>query len=174
MQNNFFGSKLNTAFLLVLILLMLIALKWMYQNKQIIRGETLQDGEDKNALVKDTKFNDFNMTVEDVELLDNAGLSNPTFTLQDIVGSDGLPLIALTGTITALDNGCWSDGICKVEINNKIWIIYNIGRNINHELMGTTEGQLTVGGKVEIKAKKVDANNYTLVGDKGYYIKVVK
>lgn len=38
MDNNkkywFFGSKLNTALLLVLIVLMVIALKWMYQNKE--------------------------------------------------------------------------------------------------------------------------------------------
>lgn len=31
----FFGSKLNTVLLLVLIILMVIALKWMYQNKEI-------------------------------------------------------------------------------------------------------------------------------------------
>ena len=30
----FFGSKLNTALLLVLIILMVIALKWMFENKQ--------------------------------------------------------------------------------------------------------------------------------------------
>ena len=33
MQNKFFGSKLNTVLLLVLIILMVIALRWMYQDK---------------------------------------------------------------------------------------------------------------------------------------------
>lgn len=31
----FFGSKLNTALLFILIILMVIALKWMYQNKKV-------------------------------------------------------------------------------------------------------------------------------------------
>lgn len=42
MQNNkqfwFFGSKLNTVLLAVLIVLMVIALRWMYQNKQLYTG----------------------------------------------------------------------------------------------------------------------------------------
>lgn len=58
----FFGSKLNTALLLILIILMVVALRWMYQNKQTYSllpspdgpGETLQYGEDNNTQIKDT------------------------------------------------------------------------------------------------------------------------
>ncbi len=34
MQNNFFGSKLNTVLLVILIILMIIALRFMYKNKE--------------------------------------------------------------------------------------------------------------------------------------------
>jgi len=33
MNNNFFGSKLNTVLLFILIILMVIALRWMYQER---------------------------------------------------------------------------------------------------------------------------------------------
>lgn len=60
----FFGSKLNTVLLLVLIILMVIALRIMYQNKETYLpimtpdpngpGETLQYGEDKDVQIKET------------------------------------------------------------------------------------------------------------------------
>jgi hypothetical protein len=60
----FFGSKLNTVLLLVLIILMVIAIRIMLQNKETYvpimtpgpngPGETLQYGEDKDAQIKNT------------------------------------------------------------------------------------------------------------------------
>lgn len=59
----FFGSKLNTALLLVLIILMVIALRWMYQDKEKYLpnnqgpAETLQYGEDKETIEYNKKLN---------------------------------------------------------------------------------------------------------------------
>ncbi len=39
----FFGSKLNTALLLVLIILMIVALKWMFENKQMYIPTDVRD-----------------------------------------------------------------------------------------------------------------------------------
>ncbi len=80
----------------------------------------------------------------------------------------------LTGKITALDNGCWSDGICKIQIDNKAWVTYNIGRNLNHLPIGNVEGELKIGVKVEVYGEKDGTGgDYTIVGNENYYIKVI-
>ena len=80
-----------------------------------------------------------------------------------------------SGIITALDNGCWVDGICKIQIDNKSWVTYNIGRNINQLPIGEIEGELTIGAKVEVSTNKDNnTGEYTIVGSTKYYIKVIK
>ncbi len=81
-----------------------------------------------------------------------------------------------SGTITALDNGCWVDGICKIQVDSKIWITYNIGRNLKQLPIGVIDGEFKIGAKVEVYGEK-DADNtgeYTIVGNTKYYIKVIK
>jgi hypothetical protein len=69
----FFGSKLNTALLLILIILMVIALRWMYQDREKYLG-----------IPSD------NMTSKDAEYWDDLTIKNPK--LNEILGYDGKPL----------------------------------------------------------------------------------
>jgi hypothetical protein len=69
----FFGSKLNTALLLILIILMVIALRWMYQDREKYLG-----------------IPGDNMTSKDAEYWDDLTIKNPK--LNEILGYDGKPL----------------------------------------------------------------------------------
>ena len=67
MENNqkywFFGSKLNTALLLVLIILMVIALRWMYTGKPMYLPSNSQDNKsnsEQQTVVGQTKANEEN------------------------------------------------------------------------------------------------------------------
>ncbi len=70
MQSKFFSSKLNTALLLILIILMIIALRWMYQDKT------------KYFPVPQDSLNE-----KDLEFFDN--ISVPTPNLNEMMGADG-------------------------------------------------------------------------------------
>lgn len=81
MENNkkywFFGSKLNTALLFILIILMIIALRWMYQDKEKylpnnrVPAETLQFGEDQSTIEYNNNLN----SVKDTYTYINHGFS---------------------------------------------------------------------------------------------------
>lgn len=157
MQNKFFNSKLNTALLLVLIILMIIALRWMYDNKQVyVNGIKSEVPTGYTTTINNPNDKDYIPATHTKENI--------------VIGKNNF-----SGKITALDNGCWSDGICKIQVDSKTWVTYNIGRNINHYPIGNVEGELVVGAKVEVYGEKDSAgNDYTLVGNENYYIKVVR
>jgi hypothetical protein len=128
MQNNFFGSKLNTVLLFILILLVLWAISLMLKNKEVYLPNLVLNSGEK------------------------------TF----------------TGIITDENHGCWSDGQCALEINNKYWV--ETGRGWYNGPIGQREGELKIGAKVEIFAQKSDNNSksFSILGDDRYYIKVIE
>jgi hypothetical protein len=144
----FFGSKLNTALLLILIILMIIALKFMFANKQTyfpyVPSQQPTSGEVKG----------------------NNESANPTPVIKDENH--------FKGTITEVDNGCWVDAACSIELDNKTWVIYNPGRVLNEQAIGIIQGDFSVGSHVEVYAQKITYDRYTIVGNTKYYIKVVK
>lgn len=261
MQNKFFDSKLNRALLLTLIVLMVIALVWVYKDKEKYLpnnqtpAETLQFGEDENLVVKDANTyashgftlelpkgftpyeeqaeggpvvmislpyeNSFIGYVTNADFWEKYTLLDYKYEKDVVIGNSAFKMYreaagtnkiywlrkgkigyllsgdlsyfttfkfigwpqqvendkkTFVGTITALDNGCWVDGICKIQVDSKIWITYNIGRNLKQLPIGVIDGEFKIGAKVEVYGEK-DADNtgeYTIIGDTKYYIKVVK
>lgn len=94
-----------------------------------------------------------------------------------------LNLVKLEGTVTDIHNGCWSDGICSIEVDGKWWIPIIKGGlmppdskpEIQGEVVGIVfnENNESLGKKVEVNAKKVDENYLTIFGSKDYYVRVI-
>ena len=80
------------------------------------------------------------------------------------------------GVVESLDNGCAQDGICSLKISGKKVIS---GQGWDNGPWGSQDWQQTygpseiLGKKVEVFAKK-DGQNYSLKGNKKYYIKLIK
>ncbi len=82
MQNKFFGSKLNTVLLAILIILMIIALRWMHQNKELYQSASLNK-------TQNTGFYD-SLSSEDSKVFEDASIPNPS--PSEMLGSDGKSL----------------------------------------------------------------------------------
>ena len=50
MENNFFGSKLNSVLLLILIILMVVVLWFMFQNKETYLPKSIKDNNNENVI----------------------------------------------------------------------------------------------------------------------------
>jgi hypothetical protein len=92
--------------------------------------------------------------------------------------------VKFTGTITEINNECWSDGTCSIEVNDK-WIVAEIGAEhppgskieIRGNLININFTQDTnkyIGKRVEIYAKQLNSSNFTIYGDTSYYIKLLE
>lgn len=92
--------------------------------------------------------------------------------------------VKFTGNITETNNGCWSDGICSIKIDDK-WIVAEIGGlrppdskpEIRGSLIGINFSQDTnkyIGKSAEVYAKQTDNNNFTIYGNESYYIKLLE
>ncbi len=144
MQNKFFNSKTNTILLLILVVLMIIALRWMSQDKMKYFG-TSQTFKPVTQIPQDKN--------------------------QSQVSSNEKQF---SGTITKRDDGCFADGLCFIQIDNNYWVLHTKGWT---PTLGTVEGDLNVGSKVEVYAEKYNEessykNTYSIIGNSKYYIKV--
>ena len=113
---------------------------------------------------------------------------------QTAVSPTALPTVAVsinaaqgvkfTGNITETNNGCWSDGICSIKVDDK-WITAEIGglrppnskAEIRGDLIGISFSQDTnkyIGKRVEVYAKQSDDNSFTIYGNENYYIKLLE
>jgi len=92
--------------------------------------------------------------------------------------------VKFTGNITETNNGCWSDGICSIKVDDK-WITAEIGglrppnskAEIRGDLIGISFSQDTnkyIGKRVEVYAKQSDDNSFTIYGNENYYIKLLE
>lgn len=88
----------------------------------------------------------------------------------------------LTGIISTTNNQCIADGVCSIKVDDK-WIVAEIGglrpQNSKPEVVGRLIGisfagdtQKYVGKKVEVYAKSLGNNTFTIYGSKAFYIKV--
>ena len=71
MQNKFFGSKLNTVLLVILIILMIVALRWMLGNKRIYQDKAY------NPIQLSTQFDNPNIPNKS----ESDWIKSPTFGL---------------------------------------------------------------------------------------------
>lgn len=83
---------------------------------------------------------------------------------------------SLTGTITAVNTGCFSDGECSVTVaGQKVvllvgWYQGKVGKIIGAENIGDLENY--IGATATVFAGKNDAGDYTLLGNEMFYIQV--
>lgn len=92
-------------------------------------------------------------------------------------------VVKFEGTITDVNNSCWNDGICSVEVDEKWWIPIVKGGLMppgdEPEIKGQVEGVVfnkeseSIGKKVEINAKKINEESLTIFGSEEYYIRVI-
>lgn len=64
----FFGSKLNTALLLILIIFMVVALKWMFENKQVYMHVITKQYNDTPTDVRDSYMSDYKDTDNSINI----------------------------------------------------------------------------------------------------------
>ncbi len=86
-----------------------------------------------------------------------------------------------TGELESVDTSCFSDGVCSVVVSGKKIIETIGGRNRPTQELGTLIGFKSItdlksylGHTVEVYAEKTETGDYTLYGDKDYYIKLIK
>jgi hypothetical protein len=87
-------------------------------------------------------------------------------------------VVTFTGTLEAVNTGCFADGECFVTVDNKHvtaimgWSRETVGTIIGVEGFGDLEQYL--GKQVEVSAQEVETGKYTLYGSEAYYIKVLE
>ncbi len=77
------------------------------------------------------------------------------------------PTKTISGVITEKDDGCFADGICRINVGG-VWVITNQGWYQGP--LGTTPPELAVGMTVEAFGK-VTPEGITMLGSDSYYVK---
>ena len=83
---------------------------------------------------------------------------------------------AITGTLSAVDTGCFSDGVCSAIVAGKKVILLigryqgKLGRIIGVESIGDLEAR--IGDTATVYAGKDTDGNFTLLGNETFYLKV--
>jgi hypothetical protein len=81
------------------------------------------------------------------------------------------------GELTEFNSGCYADGECYATVAGKhITIAKGWSQEVVGSVIGTDDGMGGLidhlGEDVEVYAQQVEKNNYTLYGNRDYYIKV--
>ena len=86
-----------------------------------------------------------------------------------------------SGTITAVNTGCFADGICSVDVDGKNVIVLTgwggmrpdavVGKLIGVESIGDMEDK--IGWHANVYATTTAEGGYTLYGSKDYYVEVL-
>jgi hypothetical protein len=94
----------------------------------------------------------------------------------------GTPEETFSGTLQAVNTGCFADGICSVTIDGKEVIILTgwagmspeakVGKLIGVESIGDLESR--IGWHANVYATTTPDGKHTLYGDERYYVEVVK
>jgi hypothetical protein len=115
-----------------------------------------------------------------------------TRTKQEVVQSDevttqtppagklvtGSELETFSGTVTAVDTGCFADAICSVTVDGKKVIIVTGGRmmagetNVGKLLGAESIGDIKVGQHANVYAAPTPEGEYTLYGNTNYYVEI--
>jgi hypothetical protein len=95
-----------------------------------------------------------------------------------VTGSD---TETFSGTISAVDTSCFSDGICSVTVDGKKIILVQGGRGLPPDtkvgrLIGVDSvGDLSqrIGSYANVYARLTPTGDYTIYGNNDYYVEVV-
>lgn len=109
---------------------------------------------------------------------ENPEIKNSTTTTEIVTKSD---LGTFSGTITAVDTGCFSDAICSVSIDEKKVILVKGGRGLPpNTLVGKLIGvpsigdlETKIGQQANVYAGVTPEGDYSIYGDDKYYVEVV-
>jgi hypothetical protein len=99
-------------------------------------------------------------------------------TLGVVSQSEVLQAVPFTGTLEAVNTGCFADGECFITVDGKHvtaimgWSQETVGSLVGVEGFGDLEQYL--GKSVEVSAQEVETGKYTLYGSESYYIKVLE
>ena len=94
----------------------------------------------------------------------------------------GSAMETFSGTITAVDTGCFSDKMCSVTVDGKKVILETGGRGVSPDvkvgkLLGviksTADLEKAVGKHANVYASPTSDGNYTIYGDDKYYVEVL-
>ncbi len=95
----------------------------------------------------------------------------------EILPSDPEGTSAFAGFLEGMDTGCFAEMECFLVIDGKKLIVEEYG---NENVRGTTpdveefiEFFNHMGSFVELKAMKIDDENYSLYGSEDYFIKII-
>jgi hypothetical protein len=89
-----------------------------------------------------------------------------------------LKVANFSGKLEKVDTGCFADGECYVEVDGKHitaimgWSRETVGQVLGVDGFGDLESHL--GKTVEVYAQDTSDGKYTLYGNEGFYIKLVK
>jgi hypothetical protein len=85
-----------------------------------------------------------------------------------------------TGTISAVDTGCFADAVCSVTVGGKKVILVTGMRLGAPQEVGTLKGvesigdlEAKIGSNAKVYAAKTTDGEYTLYGDADYYVEVL-
>lgn len=81
--------------------------------------------------------------------------------------------VEFKGVLTDFDAMCAVDGRCMATIDGNKTVTTNLGLTVEKYVVGESEvWSDDVGKPVQVKAKYLGDNHYTLVGDESLYIKL--
>ncbi len=103
---------------------------------------------------------------------------NATTTQKLVTGTDQE---TFSGTITAVDTGCFSDATCSVTVDGKKIVLVTGGRGVSPDvkvgkLLGVNSvGDLEqkIGAHANVFATTTPDGNYSIYGNENYYVEVV-
>lgn len=75
--------------------------------------------------------------------------------------------LRFSGQVKAIDNGCFSDGVCSVTVG-KVVVVTLVGWS--HDIWGTREDGLEVGDAASVYCRSTP-EGCTLNGDAGYFVR---
>ena len=80
------------------------------------------------------------------------------------------------GTVEEVNTGCFADGECYYVVDGKrITAIWGWTQDVVGTVKGVDGfGSMVIGQKVEVFARDLGENKYTLYGNADYYVEVIK
>lgn len=88
--------------------------------------------------------------------------------------ADDPPSMRLSGTVRAVNNDCYVDGVCTVTVGT-VMITTMSGRRLGPApIWGQSDGQPALGQKVDAYCRRVQAHSCTLEGDPHYFLRHAK
>lgn len=85
---------------------------------------------------------------------------------------DANGLLSFSGKASAIDTGCYVDGVCTATVNG-VEITTMTGERLNNPVWGNPNSLPAVGDKVEVRCLSTGPNTCTLKGDRGYYLRIL-